>query len=307
MAAQRLNTKEVGRGRGISRFVALCHTEGCGSTGAFLYHRLPVTYASYLMHPCVAEALVLEHGCEKITNDALRRHLVENGIAPASFGWASVQLDGGIDRVLERIETWFSDRDRARVPDTGETTGGSGLILGLLSCGEVSPRLAAGLAELGEEVRESGGSVLLPLSDGLLESEALLARCPELAGHGPTLAHGDRIRHPGIHIIDTETENWTEQITALGASGAEVMVGSVGVHPRPGHPLVPVLQVTDQPPGGALTPNDLDLLLRPEAMEVGVGLRQLLLRTVGREYIPVNDRSGLTDFQFTRGRLGVTS
>lgn len=307
MAAERLNAREVGRDRGIRRFVALCHTEGCGSTGAFLYHRLPVTYAGYLTHPHVAEALVLEHGCEKITNDALRRHLGETGIDPASFGWASVQLDGGIDRVLDRIETWFTKRIRTRVAAVTGRAGLGTLTLGLLSCGDPSPRLAAALATLAGAVAGSGGSVLVPLSDGLLKTEAFRAQCSGLAGLGPTLAHGDRIRTRGIHIVDTETENWTEQTTALGASGAELMIGAIREHPRPGHPLVPVLQVTDEAPDGLLTTDGIDLFLRPDATDSGLELRRLLFRTAGRDYTPVNDRSGLTDFQFTRGRLGVTS
>lgn len=307
MAADRLNDLGIGRDHGIRRYVALCHTEGCGSSGAFLYQRLPVTYAGYLVHPCVAAALVLEHGCEKITNDSLRHHLKAAGIDGDSFGWASVQLDGGIGPVLTRIENWFRAWIQDRPPVITGRAGLGALTLGLLSCGEPSSRLAEVLAGLAREVVGAGGSVLLPLSDGLLESTAFRSLCPGGAHPAPTLAHGDRPRVTGIHIVDTETENWTEQTTALGASGVEVMIGGVREHPRSGHPLVPVLQVSDEAEGGALTQDGIDLFLGPEAVDPGAELRQLLFRTASRDYTPVNDRSGLTDFQFTRGHLGVTS
>lgn len=307
MAAKRLNELGLGRDRGIRRYVALCHTEGCGSSGTFLYRRLPVTYAGYLVHPSVAAALVLEHGCEKITNDSLRHHLDVAGIDGDSFGWASVQLDGGIDLVLARIENWFDQQIRERPAAVSGRAGLGALTLGLLSCGDPSPRLAQILTDLALAVVRAGGSVLLPLSDGLLMTEAFRSRCPGGVAPEPTLAHGDRARASGMHIVDTETENWTEQTTALGASGAEIMIGAVRDHPRAGHPLVPVLQVSDEAPGGLLTDDSIDLFLRPGTTDPDAELQRLLLRTASRESIPVNDRSGLTDFQFTRGYLGVTS
>lgn len=307
MAAERFNDLGLGRDRGIRRFVALCHTEGCGSSGTFLYRRLPVTYAGYLMHPSVATALVLEHGCEKITNDSLRYSLQGAGIDADTFGWASVQLDGGIDSVLVRMETWFREQIQNRPAAVTGRAGLGALTLGLLSCPDPSPHLAQILADLAQDVLGEGGSVLLPLSDGLLQADAFRCRYPGGARPGPTLAHGDGLQDPGMHIVDTETDNWTEQISALGASGAAVMIGAVREHPRSGHPLVPVLQVSDEDPDGSLTVDGIDLFLPAGAGDCGRELRRLLLRTASRVHRPVSDRNGLTDFQFTRGYLGVTS
>ncbi len=98
MAAERLNDRQAGYDVGISRFVALNHTEGCGFGGESQYKLLARTYRGYAMHPNVAVALFLEHGCEKVPNDMVRRTLEASGVDPKRYGWASVQLDGGIDR-----------------------------------------------------------------------------------------------------------------------------------------------------------------------------------------------------------------
>ena len=56
----------------------------------------------------VALGLPLEHGCEKTHNDYIRHALTEQDIPLERYGWASVQLDGGIDAVVQKVEDWFS-------------------------------------------------------------------------------------------------------------------------------------------------------------------------------------------------------
>jgi altronate dehydratase len=307
LAAARLNEKGVGRDQGISRFVALCHTEGCGSTGVFLYRRLPRTYGAYLTHPCVGVALVLEHGCEKIPNDYVRQSLREAGIDDSRFGWASVQLDGGIDRVLSRIEGWFASRLEGDGPAlTGQAELGC-LTLGLLSSAPPSWSLARTLAALAREVVSAGGSVEVPLSDSLLRAGPFRDLTLGKTEPRPTLAHGVPMETPGFHIVDTESENWVENTTALGAGGVEVFIGAIAEHSRQGHPFLPVLQVAEGKPGGRLTVDEVDLFIPPGANAAFQEILQLLMRTAGRAYTPKCDRNGLTDFQFTRGYLGVTT
>jgi altronate dehydratase len=307
LAATRLNEKGIRRDRGISRFVALCHTEGCGSTGVFLYQRLPRTYRAYLTHPCVSAALVLEHGCEKLPNDNLRRSLRDAGVDDNRFGWASVQLDGGIEKVLTKIEAWFTSRLENNEPVLTAQTDLGSLTLGLLSAEPPSRRLSQALATLAREVVTVGGSVLVPLSDSLLGSDAFRDLADWDTKPQATLAHGEPLGIPGLHIVDTESDNWVENTTALGAGGVEVFVGAITEHPRQGHPFLPVLQVADGSPGGRLTADEVDLFL-PRGTDSGFhAVHRLVVRTAGRSYTPKCDRVGLTDFQFTRGYLGVTS
>ncbi len=107
LAAARLNETAPGPG-GIERFVALAHTEGCGFGGDSMYGLLERTYRGYATHPNVAAALLLEHGCEKLTNDAMRRQFEKSDLPLDRFGWASVQLDGGIEKSLTHVVTWFA-------------------------------------------------------------------------------------------------------------------------------------------------------------------------------------------------------
>ena len=117
MAADRLNARAAGRRAGISRFLGFTHTEGCGFGGETMYELLHRTYRGYLTHPNVAVALLLEHGCEKVPNDVMRHHPAAAGVAPAGFGWASVQRGGGIQAGRGTNDPWFAVR-HARLPPT---------------------------------------------------------------------------------------------------------------------------------------------------------------------------------------------
>ena len=307
LAAEQLNAGPLARGAGIDRFVALVHTEGCGSTGADLYRLLPRTYRGYLTHPNVVAALVLEHGCEKIPNDVLRKSLREARVDENRFGWASVQLDGGMERVLARIETWFAAKLEAiDPPERVEAEAGS-LALGLLSTGAVDPARALAFARLAGWILEAGGSILLPLEDPLLQSEVFGEIVPGRVEIRPTLAYGQPMASAGVHIVDTESRHWVENLTGLGACGAQILVGAVSGHPRQGHPLLPVLQVAGGVSDDRLNPEEVDLVLSPEPAGAAEALRRLVVDTAAHSHLPRAIRQGLTDFQITRGRLGVTS
>ena len=139
MIAHRCNERGIGEKQGISGFVALPHTEGCGVSGGRSEEIYTRTMIGHLTHPKVALGLLLEHGCEKTHNDHVRHEIQKLGISPERYGWASVQLDGGIDAVIEKVQDWFSETlaDKPSVPvvdaglehlciavtSTGEATG----------------------------------------------------------------------------------------------------------------------------------------------------------------------------------------
>ena len=106
---RRLNQTDLATQMGLARFVALVHTEGCGFSpeARELTSR---TLLGYLRHPRVASALLLEHGCEITHNDHMRLALAELGLEPDQFGWASIQVDGGIQQVLNNVEAWFAEQ-----------------------------------------------------------------------------------------------------------------------------------------------------------------------------------------------------
>ena len=72
--------------RARRRTVALPHTEGCGVSSGPAENTYARMMTSYLAHPNVALALLLEHGCEKTHNDYFRSRLVEEGLDPSGSG-----------------------------------------------------------------------------------------------------------------------------------------------------------------------------------------------------------------------------
>ncbi len=64
-----------------------------------MYADIMVGHAvSALVNKCV----LLEHGCEKHHNDSLSADMGKVGVDPRGYGWASVQMDGGIKKVSAR-------------------------------------------------------------------------------------------------------------------------------------------------------------------------------------------------------------
>jgi altronate dehydratase len=307
LAADRLNEKGIGRAHGVSRFVALAHTEGCGFGGESLYRLLERTYRGYLTHPNVAAALLLEHGCEKVPNDAMRRQLEVAGVPLERFGWASVQLDGGIAKALDRVEAWFAEKLAALPPATTTIADLGALTVGLMTSVPTTNSTAGLLAVLTQKIIRAGGSVLIPESDPLLGdirfARALLGDTPPHA----TLAYGQPLTRPGLHIVATETDHWVENLAGLGGCGAHLVLGVVGDHPEQGHPLLPVIQVAEPAQRGAIAPEDVDLFLGGNAGDDLLALEALVAAVAQRERTPVANAQGFVDFQLTRGLLGVTT
>jgi altronate dehydratase len=307
LAAERLNEKQLGRAQGISRFGALPHTEGCGASGESVFRLLGRSFRGYLTHPNVAAALLLEHGCEKTTNDAMRDQLEGAGVAAARFGWASVQLDGGIAKALEKIERWFADKLATLPPAQLVETDLGALTVGLLTASPAGETTAAVFASLTSTIVERGGSVLIPEGDALLANQSF--RTGALASVVPhaTLAYGHPLRQPGLHIIASETDHWVENLTGIGGCGAHLVLTVVSGHTRQGHPLLPVIEVAEPSQRGVLPAEDIDLFLTGNAIEDKSALETLIVAVAELKRTPVVNARGLVDFQFTRGHLGVTS
>ena len=307
LAAERLNEKHFGRPHGISRFVALTHTEGCGFGGETMHQLLHRTYRGYVTHPNVAAALFLEHGCEKVPNDVMRRQLENAGIPLTRFGWASVQLDGGIEKSLGKIEAWFAEKFAALPPAPAVPANLGALTLGLMSTAPVTASTAAALAAVALAVIHAGGSVLLPESDALLAHATF--RSALLGDQTPhaSLAYGQPFAHPGLHVVASETEHWVENLTGLGGCGAHLVLTVVSEHARQGHPLLPVIQVAEPTERGRISADDLDLFLTGAAVADAVWLIREITAVAQRERLPAATAAGFVDFQLTRGELGVST
>ncbi len=305
LAAERMNAAGLATGLGLERFVALTHSEGCGFGGESLYHLLHRTYRGYATHPNVAAALLLEHGCEKIPNDAMRRQFEAAGLPPERFGWSSVQLDGGIDRALANVAAWFGRSGLTPAPRVAAGLGG--LTVGLLSASPASAASAAVLARVARAILAASGSVLLPEGDPLLATAAFRTALFGKTAPRATLAYGQPLTQSGLHLVETDTGHWVENVTGLGGCGAHLLIGLVGDTPQQGHPLLPVLQLAEPDALAAAVASDVDLVLTGDLDRDEAALLRLLVTTAQGERTSVSSAGGFVDFQLTRGLLGVST
>ena len=310
MIADRLNQKGLGREQGISRYVALAHTEGCGVSGGNsedIYRR---TLIGHLIHPMVALGLPLEHGCEKTHNDYIRHALTEQGIPLERYGWASVQLDGGIDAVIQKVEDWFSQSVKSMPQSDYADVGLEHLRVGLMSSGKVTETVAQSLAYMTQTIAGAGGTVVVPANATFLTSPAYVASAlGDFSQVRHTLSYGQSITDPGFHIMETPTDHVVETLTGLGATGVELMFAHVIGHPLQAHRMIPLIQATTEETTGAIYEADLDLLPADENWtpeSFSVQMLEIILAVASRRYTPKLYGKGNTDFQFTRGLLGIS-
>lgn len=298
MIAGKLNTasRATEAGPGVFRYVALPHTEGCGVSrgeGEELYLR---TMTGYLRHPAVRRALLLEHGCEKTHNDEMRTFMAEQGVDASRLGFASIQMDGGIDSVTAKVMRWFQT-DAS--PGQSDGLGGekpAGLRLGIVSHRELTETLAQALASVAGATLSAGGTVVCA---GETDGVGQLLGVP--GGAPPTLAYGQVAVRPGLHLMDAPSRHLLETITGLGATGVELVIAVVTGGLPQAHPLVPVLNL-------GLNGQDLDLKVEAgeSAQTLAGRLVGLIVATRSRRYTPRGLAGGNTDFQVTRGRVGVS-
>ena len=334
----------------VSRFVALVHTEGCGSNnaaGLFLE-----TLTGHLAHRCVRHAVLLEHGCEQTHNDAVRHHLAERGLSADRFGWASVQMDGGIANVRARVAGQLQAMAAARRPSArapklpGGTTGAvpeangrsladtmpnvsalqppevvsapefertaagaNEIRIALVANGPLSDRMGEAFGRLATGLVAAGATVVVPDNAGLLGNDGFRnAVFPDGAVPGASLAFGRPAGEAGFHIMESPTDNPVETLTGLGATGVELMLCHVGRNPLQGHPMLPLVQVTADPAVAQRNGSDLDRILMPERdpAELVIELAALVADVASCRYRPRLWSRGVTEFQLTRGRLGLS-
>lgn len=304
MSAMRLNEKGPGLEHGLSRYAALVHTEGCGIDGRSsreLYYR---TVINYMAHPMVKYGLFLEHGCEKTHNDFFRQQVAQRGKDPNRYGWASVQLDGGIEKVLTRIENWFRSALASDEESVRASVGLDCLRLGLVAFQPLPTEVAMSFARLTATVVGSGGIVVVPHSSPLMSSHAYLEGTVNARSVLPSLAYGQSPREAGFHIMETPSRHAVETLTGLGATGVEIILAYVGSEPVQSHPMIPTLQVTAKAAGGA--PEDFDLVLSGAPSRGAEELLGRVLEVASGRYTPKLFGYGNVDFQITRGLLGIS-
>jgi altronate dehydratase len=289
------------------RYVALPHTEGCGVSGEAIQILLQ-TIGGYAVHPLSERTLLLEHGCEKTHNDALRNFLTARGVDHSRLGFASIQLDGGIEKVTEKVARWFgasASGPAASDEDTQSRRSGDRrlLTLGLDSRGEMPAAAAAAFAALARAVCASGGSVVVAQRSTLLANAAFTSPLFATPPATPTLAYAQPAGQPGFHVMESAADHPVETLTGLGGCGAELLLVYAGDSAVQAHPLVPTVQVSC-----AKISSEVDLVLdQPDAVTMTQALAALLARVCSGDYTPRAQAVGNVDFQVSRGLLGVST
>lgn len=305
MITQRLNKQGAGPSD-LSRFVALAHTEGCGTSGGPAESLYARTMIGYITHPMVEHCLLLEHGCEKTHNDYMRHQMEVMGVDASRLGYASIQLDGGIAKVSDKVEAWFAGRLAASEPAEKVTVGLEGLRVGIVSDGSVSDDAGKQLAALTTMIAGAGGLVVVPENSGLLAAASFGQPLFGASQVRPSIAYGEHVRRNGFHIMETPTTHWVETITGLAATGVELIIALIGQRPMQTHPFVPMLQMTAEQDLLEHHRQDVDLALTGNP---GLWVNQILERSkqiIEHTYVPRLYRQGNVDFQLTRGLLGVS-
>lgn len=319
----------------VARYVTLPHTEGCGVSRGPSEELFLRIIAGYIRHPAVRKCLLLEHGCEKTHNAEIRYSLRDAGIDISRLGWASIQLDGGIEAVTRKVTEWFRGNggepinpNRAMKRQAG--FGAGDLILGLVTEGDSAPVFLRACGLLAAAIVARGGSVVCGAEDPITRSpeflEALGLDESAIRSRPASLACGQRIGTPGFHTMDTESRHSIEVISAMAAAGVSVFVEWSGSNAVQCHPFVPVIQCGTGSGSGfgqrrqsgptgdkeAGLDSDFDLVVGPEDLDLSGG-SDLSARIFDRivdvfegRYVPGQFAAGNVDFQVTRGRFGFS-
>ncbi|MDJ0755489.1 MAG: UxaA family hydrolase [Ardenticatenaceae bacterium] len=303
MAVKHLNELAIGREKQISRFVALVHTEGCGSP------TLPEfvdPLLGYLRHPSVATCLILEHGCEMTHNDFWRGRLRKAGLNPERYGWASVQLDGGIERVIAKMEAWFAADCAQMASPQAITADLSRMRLGIMSEGITDDGTASALAYLIQQVVVAGGTIILPANDPLAMSNAFAKVLQVDLPMRSTLAFAHQPHQPGYHIMANGTSQWAETMTGLGATGIGLILAVISSRSQQGHPFIPVLQVAAETAVPQPFHADIDVVVSGSARQRVNQIITLVSRVLSRKVKTKLTQKGNITFQISRGPLGIS-
>jgi altronate dehydratase len=300
MMAKRLTDKKLGFSKGITKFVSLTHTEGCGVSGGRTATMQTHTLLNYLRHPRVKHALLLEHGCEMTHNDHMRQVLQTLGMSAEQFGWASIQLDGGIEKVIQKVDAWFEGRIEGSSPPQKIVTNLHAARVGVYLSEQVSEKVGKLLATFIRTIVSGGGTVVLP--ELLLKQNEFTKHLRAVDRLEATLTYGQYAETSGLHVMQTPTEHWVEILTGLGATGVELVMAQVAEHPLQTHPFIPVVQLCSDERLFGRHADSLDVFLSPTISEVD--LLKVMTSMFAKTQTPKLHFN--SDFQMTRGYLGIS-
>jgi altronate dehydratase len=300
IAAERLNNAGYGRDRGLSRFVAPGHTEGCASSTGLTNQLFSRVMMGYACHPLVRHCLFLEHGCEVTHNDYFKHFLNSHQVDSSRFGWASVQLDGGLEEVTRKIGSWFLTALINETAPQYDEVGLESLRLGIHTIGEMADTTAETLEKIARVIVSAGGSVVVS------DRSSLFTKASFLEEPFPTLAHGQQFAQAGLHVMETQSEHGLETLTGLGATGVEIILVYSGRIPIQGHEVIPILHIATESDALDVSLADYDLILHDAPATWSTQVLEKIVAVLAQRYTTKSQMLGNTGFQITRGLMGLS-
>ena len=235
----------------------------------------------------------------------MRHQVAQLGLDPQRFGWASIQLDGGLERVTKKVVDWFQSRAGLKQTVRRQDSDLRSLTMGILSSGPIGEEMGQTMGGLARHLVEEGATVILPEHDGLVDQlvgEKRVATPPH-----PTIEYGTSSARAGLHIMANPGRDRVEALTGMAACGCSLILAAEGRRPQAGHPLVPVLRISAQAEVIETCGNDLDLALTGASEEWEERIIALVIETVSGLHTARSMQTGQTDVQFTRGLLGFSA
>ncbi len=230
--------------------------------------------------------------------------MIQAGYATDGYGWASVQLDGGIEASIHKLTDWFTTQAENGPQAMRQTAGLQALKIAILSDGSINDQTAAKLGKLANVIASAGGTAVLLANDPLVQSISFWDGAQPDEIQQPTLEFGRPWEEAGLHLMQTPSRQWAENLTGIAATGVELVLAVSGQGPQAGHPLVPVLNITDDAAVCDRFAGDFDLLWESTA-ELGPLLNLMSDQISGTRMARVVENRNLA-FQITRGLTGVS-
>jgi len=304
LIADRINLNRVLHDLNIDRVVALPHTEGCGVSSGHSQEVFENHLFGYLNHPCVAVALLVEHGCEKVHLEYVRKCMMERHMDPGQFGWFSIQGDGGTQSVIKKADEWFIRSVLERERPTRQNSGLEGLSIGVVTDSIPGEQIKMTILSLAAALQSSGGSLIV--SSGLQTDSTAPTSSDWVDLYAMPLKFCEQPQDTGYFVMDRMTDHPVEIVTGLGSSGVQVILVFTKNPLFQGHPFIPTLLLGESNLSENNLGSCLDLVLENDPAKNTSKILELIMGVFRGEISPISKRLNNLDFQITRGPFGIS-
>ena len=261
---------------------------------------------SYADHPQVEACCFLSLGCEMVSPSFIKSTMrgedvgfpeiskaaKKSPLDPDDFGWVGIQEAGGTEHALNQTIKWFEDKLSKQPTLPGAEGSAADMRIGVIVTGTIADDALDSVLEYIRQVIAAGGSIVIPQGSAPLLTAKLFTNFPV----EPSLAFAQKIDHPGLHIMQSITNNRVEQVTGVGAA-TDLIINFSEVRPITAHSLTPTLNIT-----AADLRGDFDLQLKADQQaNWSQQIADIASKVLSGSYRPRQNMLGHTGNQIPRG------